>query len=135
MKSHTLSVTTAQRTEFVNVTARVQDWLKKSGAGDGLCCLFVPHTTAAITINEGADPDVARDILEGLAALAPAGARYHHAEGNADAHIKASLVGSSEVIAVSGGRLLLGTWQAVFFCEFDGPRSRKLNVSFVESAT
>ena len=135
MKSHTLSVTTGQRTEFVNVTARVQDWLKKSGARDGLCCLYVPHTTAAVTINEGADPDVARDILDGLAGLAPAGARYHHAEGNADAHIKASLVGSSEVIVVTGGKLLLGTWQAIFFCEFDGPRSRRLNVSFVESTT
>ncbi len=125
------SIRTNARSEMIDITARVADALKESGLKEGLCCVFVPHTTAAITINENADPDVPRDILSELNKVVPLDDDYRHSEGNSAAHIKSSLVGASEIVPVEGGRLVLGTWQSVFFCEFDGPRSRKFMVSFV----
>ena len=119
------SVRTRSRSELIDITAKVREAVRESGIGEGTCLVFVPHTTAAVTINEKADPDVARDIAGALERLVPAGWAFRHAEGNSDAHVKVALVGSSEAIVVSGGELLLGTWQAVFFCEFDGPRSRR----------
>jgi len=133
MPATQFSIKTTRRTEMINVTSLVERWLSTVGAREGLCHLYVPHTTAAVTINEGADPDVAEDILDGLERLAPREGKYLHSEGNADAHIKATLVGASELIRVSSGRLALGTWQAVFFCEFDGPRSRRLAANFLGS--
>lgn len=124
----TLSIKTSSRIEMVDITSLLQKEVKASGVTDGLCVAYVPHTTAGITINEGADPAVCRDITDKLNALVPAGTGYRHIEGNADSHIKATLVGSSVTIIVQGGKLLLGTWQKVFFCEFDGPRSRRVHV-------
>ncbi len=126
-----LSIQTHQRAEMVDITAQVQAAVGESGIRDGICYVYVPHTTAGLTINENADPNVPRDLLAQLERLVPWDGPYHHAEGNAAAHIKASLVGSSLAIFVHGGRLALGTWQAVFFCEFDGPRSRQVYVETV----
>jgi len=123
-----ISVKTNSRTEMLDITSSVQKEIAKAGVLDGLCVVYVPHTTAGITINEGADPDVCTDILAKLNDLVPAHRGYRHAEGNADSHIKASLVGSSVSVIVENGRLVLGTWQKIFFCEFDGPRTRKLCV-------
>jgi len=109
----------------------VQETVSRSSLQEGYCLLFVPHTTAAITINEGADPSVQQDILSHLSALVPHGAGYQHREGNADAHIKATLVGASEKVLIERGKLVLGNWQAIFFCEFDGPRNRKVHVRLV----
>ncbi|MDD3643190.1 MAG: secondary thiamine-phosphate synthase enzyme YjbQ [Candidatus Krumholzibacteria bacterium] len=119
------TVRTRVRTEFVDITRQVAGIVRESGLDEGVCRVFVPHTTAAVTINEKADPDVARDIAAALGRIVPEDQGFRHAEGNSDAHVKASLVGSGETILVSGGELLLGTWQAVFFCEFDGPRARR----------
>jgi secondary thiamine-phosphate synthase enzyme len=118
-------VTTGRRTEFIDITPDVQKALDRSGLKDGLVIVFVPHTTAGVTINEGADPSVQEDILNSLNRVIPSQGTYRHGEGNSPAHIKASLMGSSVTVMVEQGRLLLGTWQAIFFCEFDGPRSRK----------
>ena len=124
----TLSVQTSAQTEMVDVTSQVQKELNNSGVEEGRLTLYVPHTTAAITINEGADPAVKADILMVLNQMVPWKANYQHMEGNSPAHVKASLVGSAETVIISGGRLLLGTWQRIFFCEFDGPRNRKLHL-------
>jgi len=124
----TINVRTSSRIEMVDITSQIQKEVKAFGITDGICVAYVPHTTAGITINEGADPAVCRDIIDKLSSLVPAGAGYRHLEGNADSHIKATLVGSSVTIIVEGGRLMLGTWQKVFFCEFDGPRSRRIYV-------
>jgi secondary thiamine-phosphate synthase enzyme len=121
-----LQLKTTTRIELVDITSQVERAVEATGVTEGICILTVPHTTAAITVNENADPSVKADIITKLNALAPAGDRYQHREGNADAHIKATVVGPSETLLVEGGRLLLGTWQGVFFCEFDGPRSRKV---------
>jgi secondary thiamine-phosphate synthase enzyme len=121
-----IQVKTKQRNELVDITPQVEKAVGKSGIDEGICILAVPHTTAAITVNENADPSVKADIIAKLNALVPAGDRYQHREGNADAHIKATLVGPSEVLLVKDGRLSLGTWQGVFFCEFDGPRTRRV---------
>lgn len=129
----TLSLETRHREEFVNLTRRLQDFLAQQGAVAGSLLVFCPHTTAGLTINEGADPDVKRDLLGALTRLVPAQGDYRHAEGNSDAHIKASLMGSSLQIPVSEGQLLLGTWQSIYFCEFDGPRSRKVTVQFLSA--
>jgi len=125
----TISVKTSSRVEMVDITAQVADAIRDEGIQDGLAVVFVPHTTAGVTINENADPDVARDIRSHLDKLVPPSAGYAHAEGNADAHIKSSLFGPSLVLIVSGGRPVLGTWQAVYFCEGDGPRRRKVHVA------
>ena len=124
----TISVKTSAQTEMVDITSQVQSELSKSGIEEGRLTLYVPHTTAAITINEGADPAVKADILMVLNQMVPWKANYKHMEGNSPAHVKTSLVGSAETVLVSGGRLVLGTWQRIFFCEFDGPRNRKLHL-------
>ena len=111
---------------MVDITAQVEREVSASGAEEGICVIFVPHTTAGITINENADPSVQADIQSVLSRLVPDGAGYNHLEGNADSHIKASLMGSSVCVPVEGGSLRLGTWQGIFFCEFDGPRQRKI---------
>lgn len=123
-----LSVKTSSRTQFVDITREVQDAVKASGVSDGVCTVYVPHTTAGITINENADPDVVSDIIETLNRLVPESASYRHAEGNADSHVKASMMGFSVSVLVEGGRLVLGTWQGIYFCEFDGPRTRQVLV-------
>jgi secondary thiamine-phosphate synthase enzyme len=127
-----LSVKTRETTELVDITSDINRLVQKSGVGQGLCMLFVPHTTAAVTINESADPSVKSDMLMILNQIIPWEADYRHLEGNSAAHIKTTLVGSSELIAIENQQLVLGTWQGVFFCEFDGPRSRKLQVRIVE---
>ena len=121
-----ISVKTGSRVEMLDITSYVQKEISKSGVKDGVCTLYVPHTTAGITINEGADPSVCTDILTKLNELVPPNAGYHHMEGNADSHIKASLIGNSVSVMVENGRLILGTWQKIFFSEFDGPRSRRV---------
>ena len=126
MTSFTLRTTA--RCEMIDITDRVAALVKESGIQDGSCLVFVPHTTAAVTINENADPDVPRDILASLDRIIPLSDRYRHAEGNAAAHIKASLFGASQTIFIESGRLVLGTWQSFFFCEFDGPRTRQVLV-------
>jgi len=126
-----INVKSKSRIEFIDITEQVQDVVKESGIAKGVCFLFVPHTTAGITINEGADPSVQRDILNSLNRLIPHELNYFHREGNADAHIKSTLVGTSVHVIVEEGKLLLGTWQSVFFCEFDGPRHRRVAVKFV----
>jgi len=123
-----LPVQTGGRTDFVDATGQVQAALGDLGVTDGVVLIYVPHTTAAVTINEGADPAVVRDIDQELTKIVPFQDGYQHAEGNSAAHIKSSLVGCSEIVAVSGGRLVLGTWQKIWFCEFDGPRRRRLLV-------
>jgi len=127
-----LSVKTRERTELLDITSEINQLVKKSGVDQGLCMLFVPHTTAAVTINESADPSVKSDMLKVLNQIIPWEADYRHLEGNSAAHIKTTLVGSSELIAIENRKLVLGTWQGVFFCEFDGPRSRKLHVRIVK---
>jgi len=124
----TVSVKTASRAQMVDITDLIQQQVSRSGVSDGLCVAYVPHTTGAITINEGADPAVCEDITAKLNELVPPNAGYHHMEGNADSHIKASLIGSSVSVLIERGRLVLGTWQKLFFCEFDGPRSRKVHI-------
>ncbi len=124
----TLEVESRQRTELIEVTAEVRRAVRASGIPEGMALLFVPHTTAAVTINENADPDVVRDMVMGLDRLVPFDGGYRHAEGNSDAHIKSTLVGCSLQVPVTGGDLSLGTWQGVYFCEFDGPRRRTLQV-------
>jgi secondary thiamine-phosphate synthase enzyme len=114
------------RVEFVNIDDELHRCIAESGAKDGICIVFVPHTTAAVTINENADPDVQRDIISELGKVIPLQDNYAHSEGNSAAHIKTSLVGSSETVLISNGRAKLGTWQSVFFCEFDGPRNRRV---------
>jgi len=127
----TLKVKTERRTQLVDVTAQVQKVVAALGVVTGICYLYVPHTTAAITINECADPDVARDVEGALDRLVPAAGPYRHSEGNSDSHVKSVLVGASQVIHVEGGKLVLGRWQGVFFCELDGPRDRRLQVKVV----
>jgi secondary thiamine-phosphate synthase enzyme len=124
----TLKVKTDRRTQLVDVTAQVQKVVAASGVESGICYLYVPHTTAAITINEHADADVARDVEGALDRLIPKTGPFRHSEGNSDSHVKAVLVGASQTIFVQGGKLVLGRWQGVSFCEFDGPRERRLDV-------
>jgi len=123
-----LEIVTDSRTEMKDITASVNDIVSRSGIMGGLCCVFVPHTTAAVTINENVDPDVVRDMVCEINRVIPFGRGYLHREGNSAAHIKASLVGASELMIVDGGRLRLGTWQGIFICEFDGPRTRSVYV-------
>jgi secondary thiamine-phosphate synthase enzyme len=126
-----LKVSTGSRMEMRNITAQVQEAVGRSGIRDGLAVVFVPHTTAGVTINESADPDVTTDILSHVSKAVPRRAGYRHAEGNSDSHILASFFGSSVNVIVEEGRLKLGTWQGIFFCEFDGPRSRKVWVKVI----
>ncbi len=122
----TLEIRSGGREEVIDLTAEIGRVVAASGVQDGLCLVFVPHTTAAVTINENADPDVKADILMALRKAVPDSLRYEHAEGNSPAHVKSSLVGSSVAVIVASGRLQLGTWQGICFCEFDGPRTRKV---------
>ena len=122
------TVRTDTRCEMIDITDKVATFVRESGLRDGICHVFVPHTTAAVTINENADPDVPRDILDSLDRVVPLSNRYRHAEGNAAAHVKASLLGASQTVFVENSRLVLGTWQSLFFCEFDGPRTREVLV-------
>ena len=126
-----ISIKSKYRTEFINITNEVQNVVNSSGVKEGVCYIFVPHTTAGVTINESADPDVVDDIQQSLNKLVPHSSHYQHTEGNADSHIKASIIGSSEVVFIENGRLKLGTWQGVFFCEFDGPRNRRVWVKIL----
>jgi secondary thiamine-phosphate synthase enzyme len=125
----TITLRTLSRTSLVDITREVAEAVAEIGIQDGAVVVYVPHTTAAVTVNESADPDVARDIEAALTTLVPLSRSYSHTEGNSDAHIKASLIGCSQTLLVRGGELVLGTWQGVFFCEFDGPRSRKVLVA------
>jgi secondary thiamine-phosphate synthase enzyme len=126
-----LTVKTDARTEFIDITSQIQDALRSSGIQEGICMVYVPHTTAAVTINESADPSVKNDILMILNKMVPWEADYRHNEGNSPAHVKSTLIGASELIPIEDGKLALGTWQGIFFCEFDGPRNRKVQVSFL----
>jgi secondary thiamine-phosphate synthase enzyme len=128
LTTHTLKT---GREDFSDITATVKDAIRKSGATSGLCVVYCPHTTAGITINENADPDVVRDMLHGLDKAFPDRAEFRHAEGNSAAHLKAGCVGSSVTLIVENGIPLLGTWQGVYFCEFDGPRERRYHIKIV----
>lgn len=128
-----IDVKTTSRNQMIDITAQVQELVKKSGLKNGLCFLFVPHTTAGITINEDADPSVKKDILNKLSQFVPESAEYLHTEGNADAHIKSTLVGCSQTVFIEKSELVLGTWQGIMFCEFDGPRNRKVIVKVIEA--
>lgn len=128
----TLRVKTARRTQLVDVTGLVERAVKASGVASGVCYVYVPHTTAGVTINEHADPDVATDLEGVFDRLVPHSGPYRHSEGNSDSHAKATLVGSSQIIFVEEGRLALGRWQGVFLCEFDGPRERRVYVKVVK---
>jgi secondary thiamine-phosphate synthase enzyme len=127
----TFQVITSTQTEFIDITRSVQEALKKTGVEDGICIVFIPHTTAAVTINENADPSVVQDIIMELNKIVPLKDQYRHLEGNSPAHIKASLVGCSQIVFVESGKLVLGTWQGIFFCEFDGPRNRQVHVKVI----
>jgi len=127
-----LDVITRNRNEFIDITGKVQEEIRHSGIQEGCCTLFVPHTTAGLMVNEGADPDVLTDLGEFLKRIAPQRTfTYRHSEGNSDAHIKAALVGCSQHLFIQNGILVLGTWQKVFFCEFDGPRSRRVMLQII----
>ena len=132
MKSVTLR--THKRCEFVDITGQVQEAINQEKLSNGAAMVFVPHTTAGITINENADPSVVTDLLESLGRLIPEQGNYRHSEGNSDSHCKASLMGCSVVVPVKNGELILGTWQGIYFCEFDGPRSRKFQVTALAGA-
>ncbi len=125
-------IVTKKREELVDITSQVQQLISLSSISSGLCVLHCPHTTAALTINEGADPDVANDIVKGLAKLVPRDWPFAHVEGNSDAHLKASMIGPSLTVLIEGGKPVLGTWQRIFFCEFDGPRSREALYKLVD---
>ena len=127
------SVKTNSRTEFVDITSMIQEKVSEEGVKDGICVIYVPHTTAGITINEGADPAVCKDIMDRLSHLVPHNDGYRHMEGNSDSHIKASVMGSSVTVLIENGRIMLGTWQSIFFCEFDGPRSRKVYIKILSA--
>ena len=127
-----IPVSSKSREEFIDITDKVRQAVKKSGVGEGLCVVYVPHTTAGVTVNENADPSVSRDIIATLARLIPRDdPDYRHVEGNSDSHVKSSLVGFSHVIPISDSGLTLGTWQGIFFCEFDGPRRRSAFVQVI----
>ena len=126
-----ITIKTKARTEFIDITSETQKFIDETEIKNGICFLYVPHTTAGITINEGADPSVVSDIQKTLSKLVPHNMNYSHMEGNSDAHIKSSIVGVSMSVVIDGGKLLLGTWQSIFFCEFDGPRHRRVIVKLI----
>jgi len=132
MRTVEISVKTKKHTEMKDITADVQRAVTDSGIKSGVCTVFIPHTTAAVTINENADPDVVRDFTKEIDKIVPWEDGYRHMEGNSAAHLKSSMIGCSEQILVEDGRLVLGTWQGIYFCEYDGPRSRKALVKIVE---
>jgi len=128
-----ITLHTTDRTDMVNITDKVRDAAQKSGFQNGICYIYIPHTTAAVTINESADPDVVTDMLMEINKVIPFQDRYRHMEGNSAAHIKTSIIGSSEMVIVENGSLMLGTWQGIFLCEFDGPRTRQIWIKTVET--
>jgi secondary thiamine-phosphate synthase enzyme len=127
-----ISVKTSRRVDLIDITDQIQNIVSKSKVKEGICFLFCPHTTAGLTINENADPSVRRDILNALNKLVPENAGYSHTEGNADSHIKSSLFGSALTIFIEGGQLAFGTWQGIYFCEGDGPRSREVWIKIIK---
>ncbi len=129
---HSLEIKTAKTTELIDISSIIQELLNKHGPMDGVCYIYVPHTTAGVTINENADPSVQHDILMVLNKIIRADEPYQHAEGNSPAHVKATLTGSSATVLVENGRLVLGTWQGIYFCEYDGPRRRRVKVKFIK---
>ncbi len=128
----TLSVSTSERVDLVDITSQVAQEVAKRSVGTGTVTIYVPHTTCGVTINESADPDVVRDIKMHLTKLVPKDGGFRHSEGNSDSHIKTSMIGSSENIFIENGKLVLGTWQGIFLCDFDGPRTRKVYIKIVE---
>jgi secondary thiamine-phosphate synthase enzyme len=128
-----ITVRTTSHVEMIDITTAVGDAVKEENVHDGYCIVFTPHTTAAVTINENADPDVPRDIISALEKAVPQSTHFRHSEGNSPAHVKSSLVGVSEIVLIEKGRLVLGTWQSIFFCEFDGPRSRKVIIKIIKT--
>jgi secondary thiamine-phosphate synthase enzyme len=130
-----INIRTKTRTEFVDITSKIQELVDEEGIKDGICYVYIPHTTAGITINEGADPSVVKDIQNMLNKLIPHNLNYLHMEGNADAHVKTTIIGASIEVIIEGGKLLLGTWQSIFFCEFDGPRHRRAMVKMTGDAS
>ncbi len=128
-----LQIQTHSREEMADITTAVRRLINENGWSDGALLLYCPHTTGAVTVNEGADPDVVRDITVNMNKLVPYRGDYHHAEGNSDAHIKSSMFGCDQMVIVEGGNVQLGTWQKIYFCEFDGPRTRKLWVKWLSS--
>ena len=133
MKTSTLSVKTTSKNQLIDITSLVADVVVASEVSEGICYVYVPHTTAAVTVNENADPDVKDDVIKGLEAIVPSDLDYEHAEGNSPAHIKSSLIGITETVFIENSSLVLGTWQGIYFCEFDGPRSRKVYVKIIQS--
>ncbi|GIO24183.1 secondary thiamine-phosphate synthase enzyme YjbQ [Oceanobacillus sp. J11TS1] len=131
-KTEVFQIQTNEKQTFVFLDKQLEEILAKSGVQDGIMIVYCPHTTGAITINENADPDVRRDLSLGLNETFPNKAAYVHMEGNSDGHMKSSVVGASETLIISDGQLILGTWQSVYFCEFDGPRTRKIYVKIIE---
>ncbi len=129
---YTFGIKSGQTCAMIDITREVQAQVKESGVKNGLCVVFIPHTTAGITINENADPDVIRDFLMETGKIVPSQDGYHHREGNSAAHIKASMMGFSQTVIIEEGRLVLGTWQGIYFMEFDGPRIRKVQVKIIE---
>ena len=129
----TFHVKTRDKVQFVNIDREVMQAIKDEGAQNGLCIVFIPHTTAGVTINENADPDVVRDMVMEINKIVPFNDGYHHMEGNSAAHIKSSLVSPSLTLIVENGRPVLGTWQSIYFCEFDGPRSRRVHVKVIDT--
>ena len=132
MKTIKLSVRTGKHTQMLDITRDIQKAVTESGVREGICTVFIPHTTAAVTINENADPDVVRDFTTEINKIVPWEDGYHHMEGNSAAHLKSSMIGFSEQILIEDGRLVLGMWQGIYFCEYDGPRTRKVYVKIIE---
>ncbi|RKD22141.1 secondary thiamine-phosphate synthase enzyme [Caminicella sporogenes DSM 14501] len=127
-----LNLKTNKHMELIDITSEIENIVKKSGVKNGICTVYIPHTTAGITINENADPDVKKDMVMELNKIVPLEDNYRHIEGNSAAHIKASIMGFSQTVIIEEGRLLLGTWQGIYFCEFDGPRNRKVYVKIIK---
>ena len=124
-------VKSSKREELLDITEDIDEEIAKSGVKSGICVIYTPHTTAAVTINENADPDVCSDMVKALRNISPQDNSYRHSEGNSDAHVKSSLVGATKTVIIENGKLKLGTWQGIYFCEFDGPRSRKVWVKII----
>jgi secondary thiamine-phosphate synthase enzyme len=129
----TIKVTSAKRIEFIDITGKITNIIYKSGIKEGHCIILVPHTTAGVTINENADPDVTFDIMSKISKLIPQNENYAHIEGNSDAHIKSSLFGQTLNLIIDNGNIVLGTWQGIYFCEFDGPRNRKVHIKIIKT--
>lgn len=128
---HKMEIKTKSKVDFQEITSEIRKVIESSGVKSGVCYLFVPHTTAGVTVNEHADPSVVKDVIDQLDMVIPQHRQYRHGEGNSPAHIKASLMGSSQILPIENGKPILGTWQGIFFCEFDGPRNRSLLIKIV----